>query len=74
MTKQHGGARYHPPGREGGRPRKDYPTHSIKIACTQEELQQILSTIKDTRKRAQILLDHKEKNDYFTIITRHNEN
>lgn len=59
MIKQHGGARYHPPGREGGRPKKDYPMQNIKIACTPDELQQILSTIKDTRLRATILLNHK---------------
>lgn len=58
MNNKHGGARYHPPGREGGRPKNKYPTQLIKIACDDAELQVILSRIKDTRKRATILLSH----------------
>lgn len=59
MPNQHGGARVPGPGKKLGPKPKPHKLRIIKIACTQEELQQILSTIKDTRKRALILLEHK---------------
>lgn len=45
------------PGREGGRKLALYPLHLIKIACTEEELAQILKAISDTRRRTTILLE-----------------
>lgn len=39
-----------------GHPKNPYPLRIIKIACTEEELQRILSQIPDTRRRAEILL------------------
>lgn len=42
--------------RGGGPKPSPYPLHILKIACTDEELQTILNGIKDTRRRAEILL------------------
>lgn len=40
----------------GGRKANSYRLRLIKIACTEEELRQILEGIKDTRQRATLLL------------------
>ena len=55
--KQWGGTRPHPPGREGGRPKNPYPRQNLVIYCTDEEYQEIISKLKDTRQRAEILLE-----------------
>lgn len=52
IKKQHGGKREG----AGAKPRL-IKLRIIKIACTEEELAQILKAIKDTRRRAAILLE-----------------
>lgn len=44
-------------GDHGGHKSNPYPLRLIKIACTEEELQRILKSISDTRRRAAILLE-----------------
>lgn len=51
------------PGREGGRKPAPYRLHILKIACTDEELTQILKAIKDTRRRAEVLLKEAGQNE-----------
>lgn len=50
-----GGARPHPPGREGGRPKGDYPLQVIKVVCTPEEKAEIEKAL-STRQRAEALI------------------
>lgn len=60
MTKKskgpHGGPRTPRPGNKLGRPPKNQRLRIIKIQCTPEELQRILASIPDTRRRTEILL------------------
>jgi hypothetical protein len=56
-----GGARPHPPGKEGGRPKNPCPLRIIKIACTEEEYQAILKL--GTRERAERLLRDSENDN-----------
>lgn len=56
IKKTHGGARPHPPGREGGRPKNQHPTRLLKIQATDEEWKLILEKLPNTRKRTEILL------------------
>jgi len=55
-----GGARPHPPGREGGRPKSKYPRQTLVINCTEAEYQEIIKALL-TRQRAEILLTYVRK-------------
>lgn len=53
-----GGARPHPPSKEGGRPKKQYPTRLLKLQMTDAEWQEFLDSLpRDTRKRAELLIN-----------------
>lgn len=55
--KQHGGTRYHPPGREGGRPPNLYPTRLLKLQMTDDEWGRLLANLpKNTRQRAEFII------------------
>lgn len=56
MKSQHGGARPHPPGREGGRPKMKFGRRNLVLDCTEQEYQEIIKTLKNTRQRAKVLL------------------
>jgi hypothetical protein len=51
MPNPHGGAR-----KGAGRKPSPFKLQILKIACTDEEYKVIIKTIKDTRKRAELLL------------------
>lgn len=53
---QHGGPRIPGEGKKLGPPYRDKKLRIIKIKCTEEELQLILSLLPDTRERTEILL------------------
>lgn len=53
--RRHGGARLHPPGREGGRPKMRFGKQVIVLDCTPEEKQRIEQAL-STRERAEKLL------------------
>ncbi len=53
--KQWGGVRPHPPGREGGRPKGDYPRRMLVITCIEAEYQEIIKAL-STRQRAEVLI------------------
>lgn len=53
---QHGGKRIPGKGKKLGPPYRESKLRVLKIQCTQEEFEAILSQIPDTRKRAEILL------------------
>lgn len=52
----HGGARPHPPGREGGRPKMQFGRKNLVLDCTEQEYQEIIKTLRNTRQRAEVLL------------------
>lgn len=59
---QHGGPRIPGEGKKLGPPYRDRKLRVIKIQCTEEEFQKILSMLSDTRLRAEILLKAIEEN------------
>ena len=52
----HGGARPHPPGREGGRPANQYPKRNLVIQSTDAEHKQIIDSL-TTRQRTEVLMN-----------------
>lgn len=61
-----GGARLHPPGREGGRPKGKYPRRNLVIACTEDEYQIIIKAF-STRERVETLLDTINKSTVYAV-------
>jgi hypothetical protein len=53
-----GGKRYHPPGRQGGRPKNQYPVRQLKVQMSDEEWEKFLAAMpRNSREKALKLLE-----------------